>query len=183
MTCGMNREYAGRHQATLPVEEYLRIVEEKTGALFAASCEIGSVLAGLPVETARTMSEFGRDLGYVFQIVDDLLDFTGDPRGIGKPVGTDFRLGFATLPFLLALERGDRREGADVARFFARGDIDDAEWERARRFVLEAGGADAARDRALEYAESARANLRRLNGSEAVAALLATVEYLIDRGH
>jgi geranylgeranyl pyrophosphate synthase len=182
MTCGMNREYASRFDPSLGVEEYLRIVEEKTGALFVASCEIGATLAGLSEEAISRLALFGRDLGFAFQIVDDIFDFTGDPSEIGKPVGTDFRLGFATLPLILALERGERARAEEVAAGFARGEVDEEAWVRARAFVIESGGVEAAREKALACAYAARDRLAFLNGADGVAPLLATAEYMIARG-
>jgi octaprenyl-diphosphate synthase len=182
MTCGMNREYASRYRADLTESEYLEIIGEKTGALFVAACEIGAVLGGLGPEAATSMSTFGRDLGIAFQIVDDIFDFTGNPTEIGKPTGTDFRLGFATLPLIYALERGDRKEAASVAACFSRGDNTDAEWAKARRFVTGSGGVEAARDRALEFAFAARDRLAAFDGSDDIGLLLATVEYVIARG-
>jgi octaprenyl-diphosphate synthase len=182
MTCGMNREYAGRHRVDLPVEEYLRIIDEKTGALFVSSCEIGALLGGLSEENAAEVSRFGRDLGYAFQIIDDVFDFTGDPTEIGKPVGTDFRLGFATLPLIYALRAGEARRAREVVRWFERGNVSDDEWEAARAFVLGSHGVERARETALDYAYSARDRLASFNGNEGVAPLLATVEYMISRG-
>lgn len=182
MTRGMNREYAGWRNAGLAEPEYLRIVDEKTGALFVSSCEIGALLAGLPEDAVTRLSAFGRDLGRAFQIVDDIFDYVGDPDSIGKPVGTDFRLGFATLPLICAWQHGDRRRGRAVAEAFSRGDVTDAEWDAAREFVQDSGGAERARERALEFAYAARERLGFLNGHEGVAPLLATVEYMIARG-
>jgi octaprenyl-diphosphate synthase len=182
MTRGMNREYAGRRDLSLPIDEYLRIVDEKTGALFVSSCEIGALLAGLSEDAIARLSTFGHELGRAFQIIDDIFDYAGDPESIGKPVGTDFRLGFATLPLLYAWETGDPEHGRAVAASFARGDVTDGEWEQARQFVLESGGANRARETALLYACAARDRLAFLNGHEGVAPLLATVEYMIARG-
>lgn len=182
MTRGMNREHASRRDPSLPVDEYLRIVDEKTGALFVSSCEIGALLAGLPEESIGRSSGFGRDLGRAFQIIDDIFDYAGDPESIGKPVGTDFRLGFATLPLLYAWEDGDRKRGRAVAGCFARGDVTEAEWEEAREFVLASGAPERARETALAAAYAARDRLAFLNGHEGVAPLLATVEYMIARG-
>jgi len=182
MTAGMNREFAGRHRADLSEDEYLTIIREKTGALFVASCEIGAILGGLAEESARVASEFGRDLGLAFQIIDDIFDFTGNPGEIGKPTGQDFRLGFATLPLIHAFRNGDPAEAEEVAALFARGDVTDSEWKQARRFVMRSGGVESARELALELAYSARDRLAAFNGSEGVTPLLATVEYVIDRG-
>jgi octaprenyl-diphosphate synthase len=182
MTCGMNREYAAWRNPTITPADYLRIVDEKTAALFCAACEIGGVLASLEDGLIAQLSAFGRDLGHAFQIIDDIFDFSGDPLEIGKPVGTDFRLGFATLPLIHALENGNGRRATRVASIFKKKKVSDEEWEEARSFVLESGGVEAARERALSFALSARARLAVLNGSEGAAPLHATVEYMIARG-
>lgn len=182
MTAGMNREYASRRRRDLTEKEYLRIIDEKTGALFVSSCEIGALLGGLEEAHCTQISQFGRDLGYAFQIIDDIFDFTGDPAEIGKPVGTDFRLGFATLPLIHAWQDGDAERGRAVAECFQRGNITDEEWELAQTFVLESGGVERARETALRHAYAARDRLFAFNGHEAVAPLLATVEYMIARG-
>lgn len=182
MTCGMNRELNARFDAELSLDDYRRVIDEKTGALFVASCEIGAVLSGMSTEAATEMSEFGRDLGYAFQIIDDIFDFTGDPADLGKPVGTDFRLGFATLPLLHAWETGDADTGRQIAEWFREGSLPDSEWETVQRFVTETGGVERAREEALGFAYSARDRLLAWNGNDAVAPLLATVEYVIARG-
>jgi octaprenyl-diphosphate synthase len=182
MTCGMNREYAAWRNPRISAEDYLCIVNEKTAALFAAACEIGGTLAQLPDSWMTALSAFGRDLGHAFQIIDDIFDFTGDPSDIGKPIGTDFRLGFATLPLIHALQRGDAARGSRIAEIFARSGVSDEEWAMARTFVAESDGIAAARESALAFATSARARLAVLNGSEGAAPLHATVEYMIARG-
>jgi octaprenyl-diphosphate synthase len=182
MTCGMTREYAGRRDAELGRSAYFRIVSEKTGALFEASCEIGARLAGLAEESVTRLVSFGASLGLAFQIIDDVFDYAGDPEAIGKPVGTDFRLGFATLPLIEALRRGDPEEARAVREIFVRGDVTDAEWETCRSFVLRSGGIEVARAAALEHAHAARDRLAFLNGAAGVAPLMATVEFMIDRG-
>jgi octaprenyl-diphosphate synthase len=182
MTCGMNREYGARFDAALDRESYFRIVSEKTGALFEACCEIGAQLGNLPQDSVERLVPFGKDLGLAFQIIDDVFDYAGDPDAIGKPVGTDFRLGFATLPLILAFEQGDPERGRRVAEVFARGNITDEEWEDARDFVLGTGAIETARAKALEHAIAARDRLAFLNGSPGVAPLLATAEFMIARG-
>jgi octaprenyl-diphosphate synthase len=181
MTCGMNREFAGRRDARLPLEEYLRIIDEKTAALFVSSCEIGAVLAELPETTATALSEFSRDLGSAFQVIDDVFDFTGDPAAIGKPVGTDFKLGFATLPLIHALKEGDTTRGRQVAEWFSRGDVTEEEWTAARQFVIDSGGVDAAKEKARALATSARERLSTLTADLPIGPLLATAETMIAR--
>ena len=88
-------------QGHLPTrEEYYQRIYSKTASLFIASTEAGAVLSGAPEPEVQALREYGRTLGMAFQIVDDVLDFVGDERELGKPVGSDLRQGIATLPVL-----------------------------------------------------------------------------------
>jgi heptaprenyl diphosphate synthase len=141
-----------------PVDEFLETIGKKTGALFRASCDLGAATSGASAEQRAALVSFGAHLGLAFQMVDDLLDLTGDPKVTGKSPGTDLREGVYTLPVLLAC----RREPALAARLL-----------KGRRSlgdvlpVLEASGAlSEAVARALCEAEAAEADLARLPGSE-----------------
>jgi octaprenyl-diphosphate synthase len=92
--------------------DYMEIVASKTAALFEAGCSIGGILGGLPPDAIDALARFGAGVGTTFQIVDDLLDFTGDPGDLGKPVLSDLAEGRITLPLIAALRRAapDRRE-------------------------------------------------------------------------
>ncbi len=86
----------------LNIEEYLRIIEYKTSTLFAASCQMGALSGGANDETAHHLHEFGKYFGLMYQIMDDILDYTDENRG--KLVGDDFREGKVTFPVLLAYQ-------------------------------------------------------------------------------
>ena len=90
-----------------PVDDFLDTIGKKTGALFRASCDLGAATSGAPPEARRALVEFGSHLGLAFQMVDDLLDLTGDPRVTGKTPGTDLKEGVYTLPVLLACRADD----------------------------------------------------------------------------
>src|SRR5205814_10602062 len=81
----------------------LRIIEMKTGSLFAAAAELGAVLNGTDLETIRALKDFGRKIGTAYQIYDDCLDIAGNATEIGKTLGTDLRHGKLTLPVLMLL--------------------------------------------------------------------------------
>jgi geranylgeranyl pyrophosphate synthase len=87
------------------VNEYMETIRRKSAALFTAACELGASTAGVLAAQRAALTVFGEELGLAFQIVDDLLDFVGDPEVIGKVPGTDLREGVFTLPVLLACER------------------------------------------------------------------------------
>jgi octaprenyl-diphosphate synthase len=101
-----------RFDLHLAIDDYLRIVEMKTGSLFAAAAELGAVLNGADFETTRALKDFGRKIGAAYQIYDDCLDIAGNEADIGKTLGTDLRKGKMTLPILMLLRSApsDERE-------------------------------------------------------------------------
>ncbi len=98
-------EYSVSGNPELSEDRYLEIINKKTAELFADSCRIGGHLAGAPPADIARLKDFGLRLGLAFQIVDDLLDYTGDTATLGKPVLSDFREGRITLPLIHALRR------------------------------------------------------------------------------
>ena len=92
-----------RFDLHLGIEDYLRIIEMKTGSLFAAAAELGAILNNVQPETSRALKEFGRKIGAAYQIYDDCLDVAGNESDIGKTLGTDLRHGKLTMPVLVLL--------------------------------------------------------------------------------
>ncbi|HFC98030.1 MAG TPA: polyprenyl synthetase family protein, partial [Thermosulfurimonas dismutans] len=88
----------------------------KTAALIRASVVSGGILAGGREEEIQALSRYGESLGLAFQIVDDILDLTGDERELGKPVGSDERRGKATYPGLVGLEEARRAAEREVEK-------------------------------------------------------------------
>jgi octaprenyl-diphosphate synthase len=95
--------------------DYLRIIELKTAELFRVSCYLGARLSGMQPEYTEATCLFGRHLGIAYQIYDDLADFFGDERRMGKTLGTDLASGKMTLPLFLLLERLPQAERAALA--------------------------------------------------------------------
>ena len=98
-------------------EGYFKRIAGKTASLLKMSAESGAVLGGGTEEQIQAAADFGWNLGMAFQIVDDILDFTGTAAELGKPVGSDLRQGTITLPALLLMER--HPEDNPVADFLA----------------------------------------------------------------
>jgi len=96
--------------ADLSAADYFRIIEGKTAILIAAVCEIGAVFGGTTVEQQKALRSYGSGLGQAFQVVDDLLDYLGDPASTGKAVGNDFIEGKMTLPLIHALGNAKPQE-------------------------------------------------------------------------
>ena len=93
-----------RFDLHLGIDEYLRIVMMKTGALFAVAAELGAVLNEASPETAQALQHYGMRIGAAYQIYDDCIDIAGDESSIGKTLGSDLRKGKLTLPVLMLLK-------------------------------------------------------------------------------
>lgn len=111
-----------RFDVDLDVGKYLEIINMKTGALFAASCELGAELNGATPAVVKAMREFGTNLGIAYQIYDDCVDIYGQERQAGKSLGTDMKGGKLTLPWLLLLQHSALDSRQDIARLIFRAD-------------------------------------------------------------
>lgn len=84
--------------------EYYKIIQAKTAELFGAACEVGAIISESSLKTCNILKQFGVNLGNIFQIVDDLLDYAGFGNEIGKNIGDDFIEGKVTLPLIVLYE-------------------------------------------------------------------------------
>jgi octaprenyl-diphosphate synthase len=167
------------HDADLAVEDYLRVIRYKTAKLFEASARLGAVIADAPREIEDACADFGRALGTAFQLVDDLLDYEGDPAALGKNVGDDLREGKPTLPLLFAMAHGTPEESQLIRHAIEHGEV-----ERLGdivQIVRRTGAIDATREAARREADQARACLALLPDSEARQALMELCLRSIDR--
>lgn len=104
-----------RRTTEITLADYHRIIELKTAELFRVSARLGSLLAGYEADFQTAVEVFGRRLGVAYQIYDDLADFLGEEKRIGKTLGTDFASGKLTLPLLVLSERLPPAEQASLA--------------------------------------------------------------------
>src|ERR1700748_3282503 len=100
---------------------YLDVIERKTAVLFAAATELGGLLGGLPVEQCGALRRYGMQLGYAFQIADDLLDYVSDAGTLGKNLGDDLADGTPTLPLIYAIETSAPAEAGKLKRAVTEG--------------------------------------------------------------
>jgi octaprenyl-diphosphate synthase len=111
-----------RFDLNLSVPDYLRMIEMKTAALFAAAAGLGARLNGVPQETQDAMHSFGLKLGTVYQIYDDCLDLVGDESKVGKTLGTDLARGKLTLPILFLLMEATDLQKQKLNRMLLQGE-------------------------------------------------------------
>jgi heptaprenyl diphosphate synthase len=157
-------------------EAYVRSIEGKTAALFASACRIGAIVEGLPRSTIDALTEYGRALGIVFQIADDVLDITRTDAELGKPAGHDLVEGVYTLPVLLALAGS---EGRDLRHLLGQR-VDGPELEKALDIVRSSGGVEGAVAAGRRFADDASASLAGLPEGPALDALRAAPHALLD---
>jgi len=101
------------------IEEYLDMIQKKTASLFEVSCALGVLSSPEPlVDNVDNLSKFGRFTGIAFQLIDDLIGVTGDPKLTGKAVGNDIREGKKTYPILLALKNADTNKREKIMKVF-----------------------------------------------------------------
>jgi octaprenyl-diphosphate synthase len=176
----LQTRYVGR--LDLSIEEHLDLVERKTATLFACSAELAAVLQGDGGDArTRALRGFGHHLGMAFQVIDDLLDFTGDPETLGKAAGSDLGEGKATLAVLDLLSGGGAEDEA-----LARRVMDSAGEDRAALVALTArldasGALGRAHHRAQVHARQAVRELDGFGDQPAKRALLSLPDLLLFR--
>mgnify|MGYP000897491871 CR=1 FL=1 len=143
------------HDRTIPLSTYEEVIDRKTARFLAGCCETGGMLGGATPEEREALRVYGRELGIAFQIADDLLDFLGDPKKTGKPLGTDLRDGRVTLPLIHTLAVADEATRAQLEAVLSRRDLTDADIAAVTGVLARCGGFQEARRVAFERAERA----------------------------
>ncbi|MGV8930926.1 MAG: polyprenyl synthetase family protein [Luteimonas sp.] len=158
---------------------YLRVIERKTAVLFAAATRLGALLAHSNDDVQQCMHDYGMNLGYAFQIADDVLDYSADETALGKHLGDDLAEGKATLPLIHAMAHSDATTRARLRAIISNGEADALPEVSAA--ILAQGSLDYSRTRADEYARAAEQALDGLVENDAVAALRGLARYATDR--
>ena len=165
----------------LTEEEHFEIIRRKTAYLFGGCAQIGGMLGDVSAERANALREYGFNLGVTFQLVDDLLDYTADATALGKPIGGDLREGKVTLPIIFLLRRGGEEADALVRSVVNDRAVTPEQWREILRLLAEHRATDLAYERAVEYAERAKACLEIFPPSRERDALLALPDYVLAR--
>ncbi|HHW32614.1 MAG TPA: polyprenyl synthetase family protein [Paracoccus solventivorans] len=160
---------------------YLQVVRGKTAALFSAATEVGAVIAGAPPAQVQALYDYGDALGIAFQIVDDILDYSGAAETIGKNVGDDFRERKLTLPVIKAVAQADAGEREFWQRTIEKGDQQDGDLDQALAILARHGAIEAARADALSWAAGARQSLDALPEGEIRQLLAELADFVVAR--
>lgn len=162
-------------------DDYYKIIQSKTGALFEASCQMGAILGNATPEQRQSIIDYGHSLGIVFQIIDDVLDYTANEKTLGKKVGGDFKERKLTLPIMVAYEKGTADERAFWERTIVQGEQEEADFNQAVAYIHKTQAIDFCVKQALNAAQKAKESLAVFADSPTKEILLNLVDYCISR--
>lgn len=160
---------------------YLQVVRGKTAALFSAATEVGGVIAGAPEAQVRALFDYGDALGIAFQIVDDLLDYEGDAKTIGKNIGDDFREGKLTLPVIKAVALATPEERAFWVRVIEKRAQSEGDLDKALALFAKHDTLNATRREALMWSETAKTAIATLPPHPIRDMLSGLADYVVAR--
>jgi octaprenyl-diphosphate synthase len=165
----------------LTENDYLQVIRYKTAKLFESAAQIGAVIAGANPIEEQALADYGLNLGVAFQIVDDILDYTGDAAVLGKSLGDDLGEGKVTLPLIYAMRHGSEDEKVLIANALKEGDA--SLFPQVLAAVRRTGALDATYAQAQTAVEVAIAALAPLPDTPAKTALIELAQLSIQRNH
>ena len=169
------------HQVNLSVDAYLERISRKTACLMSACCKGGAIVAGGSDAQIALMEQYGLNLGIAFQIIDDVLDYTGTEATIGKPAGNDLRQGLVTVPLIYALKHEQNGRMEKVSTLLQQAHPQDEALGEVVRWVASSPAIHEAFELAHHYAARARALLSEFPASHERDVLEELVDFVIAR--
>lgn len=169
------------HNADAEVEQYLQVIRYKTAKLFEAAARLGAILGDLPPEMEDGFARYGMHLGTAFQLIDDVLDYSGDEQETGKHLGDDLAEGKPTLPLIHVLHHGSPDQVASVRRAIEEGGRDD--FPAVMAAIRATGALDETRRWAREEAAKAKEAISVARDSVFKESLLHLADFAVTRSH
>jgi octaprenyl-diphosphate synthase len=169
------------HDPDVSEERYLQVIRSKTAKLFEAAAQLGAVIAGASDIEVESAAEYGRSLGTAFQLVDDVLDYSGNAADIGKNVGDDLREGKPTLPLIYLMQNGTASQRALVRACIESGD--EQHFDEILAAITSSGALDYTRRKAVQAGHRATASIGSLSNSQFKDSLLQLSAFAVDRNY
>ncbi len=161
--------------------QYMEVIKGKTAMLFEASSHTGALLANANIDQAEALRLYGYHIGMAFQLVDDVLDYVGDPKALGKNVGDDLAEGKPTLPLIHAMLHAQPDQAQLIRKAIRSGGTQAL--AQIIDIVQQCGAIDYTNDKAREHVKSAKKAIAILDDSPAKNALAALADLAIERNH
>jgi octaprenyl-diphosphate synthase len=167
------------HDANVDAANYLHVIHCKTAKLFEAAMRLGAILAGADAAMEQGAAKYGMHLGTAFQLVDDVLDYSGDEQETGKNLGDDLAEGKPTLPLIYAMQHGNATQAAVVRQAIEQGDI--ARFADVLEVIRQTGALEYTRHQARRESEGACAALSVLPDTNYRQSLLQLSDFAASR--
>ncbi|WP_298600973.1 octaprenyl diphosphate synthase [Zoogloea sp.] len=167
------------HNADVEVDDYLRVIRFKTAKLFEAATRLGGILAGVSPEVEEGLAAFGMHIGTAFQLIDDVLDYSGEEADTGKHIGDDLAEGKPTLPLIHVMKHGSPEHAACVRHAIESGGRDD--FAAVLQAIRASGAIEATRKAAEDEAERAMSALSVLPSSVFKDSLVELSKFAVAR--
>lgn len=169
------------HDADVDEARYMQVIHYKTAKLFEAAAQLGGIIAEADPDTEAALARYGMHLGTAFQLVDDVLDYSGQETDTGKHLGDDLAEGKPTLPLIYVMQHGTPAQAACVRKAIEEGGRED--FPAVLEAIQQSGALTHARKRATQEAELARASISALGDSNYKKALLELSVLAVERNH
>jgi len=167
------------HKPIVTESDYLNIIRGKTAMLMSAAARVGAYMANADHKTTEAISAFALDVGMAFQMIDDVLDVTGDYRSTGKKAGMDISEGKPTLPVIYAMSDGDN--GKKIREIFEKKEPTDKDMEIALQLIRKTDAIDKCKEKAKEKVETAISHLSAVKDSSYKDSLIGLARYIVSR--
>ena len=167
------------HDPDIDEENYLRVIRYKTAKLFEAAGRLGAVIGGGTAQEKEALARYGMHLGTAFQLIDDVLDYSGDFLKTGKNIGDDLAEGKPTLPLLYAMKHGTAEQAASIRQAIEHGGL--TEFQSVLAAIKDTCALQYARDVAQREVQTANAAISCLTDSNSKSALLQLAAFAVDR--
>lgn len=169
------------HDADVDEDRYMQVIHYKTAKLFEAAAQLGAIVGGADPAVEQALAAYGMHLGTAFQLVDDVLDYSGQEADTGKHLGDDLAEGKPTLPLIYVMRAGTQEQAACVRRAIESGGRDD--FPAVLEAIRSCGALEYTREVACREAEMARAAIQCLRDSNYREALLQLSLFAVERNH
>jgi octaprenyl-diphosphate synthase len=167
------------HNPGIGEEQYLEVIRRKTAKLFEASARLGAILGAVPRELEEGFAAYGMHLGTAFQLIDDVLDYSGDHTETGKNLGDDLSEGKPTLPLIHVMRNGSREQAALVRRAIEQGGRE--EFRAVLDAIRDTGALEVSRGQARRESQAACAAIAGVADSKYRQALLDLAAFAVER--
>ncbi|MBX7147992.1 polyprenyl synthetase family protein [bacterium] len=176
-------EITKTNDVELTEADYMKIIDGKTAALIAASCQAGGILGGASEELQLSLYKFGHYVGLAFQLMDDILDYTADEKEFGKVNGGDLKEGKLTLPLIAAMKKSNNEERHFIKNILLSTSMKPEDFSRVLDLIKKYDGIQETIILAKSYVSKAKESLDYLRPSLEKEALINIADYITERRH